>query len=245
MLVTIISAALNCEQTIARTIESVLNQTYDNIEYILIDGVSSDRTLEVASAYQPLFDAREGRSMTVISEPDRGMYDALNKGAGMAHGELVGQINTDDWYEPDAVETMVRLYETQPFDVAWGSVHMCGKKTWVKHARIGKLWSTAGWCHPGAFSRRETLLEFPYALENMADDFEYITAVHCAGKKLVAVDRVVANYSFGKGGMSTRKGFREMRKRVHNTYGVYRKYGMSRFFWWYRWCYELIKELAG
>lgn len=58
----------------------------------------------------------------MISEPDEGMYDALNKGAALAHGELVGQINADDWYEPDAVETMARLFEKEKYDAAWGSI---------------------------------------------------------------------------------------------------------------------------
>lgn len=105
MLVTIISVAFNSEATIARTIESVLNQTYENIEYIIVDGASQDKTVEIAKSYQAAFDKRPGRTLTIISEPDKGMYDGLNKGAKLAHGELVGQINTDDWYEPDAVET--------------------------------------------------------------------------------------------------------------------------------------------
>ena len=245
MLVTIISVAFNSEKTIARTIESVLNQTYQNIEYIIVDGASKDSTVNVARSYQEQFDNRIGRKLTIISEPDRGMYDGLNKGAGMAHGDLVGQINTDDWYEPDAVETMVKLYEKEKYDAAWGSIRMCGKKTWIKHAKIGKLWTTAGWCHPGMFSRREVLLAFPYALESMYDDFDYITAVRQAKKKIVTIDHVVSNFSFGEGGMSTKKSLKEVKKRVGVTYGIYRKYGMSKFYWLYRWIYELAKYILG
>lgn len=140
MLVTILTVALNSETSIARTIESVLAQTYDNIEYIVIDGASTDSTVEIAKGYQSMFDGTPGRSMTIISEPDRGMYDGLNKGAQMAHGELVGQINADDWYEPDAVETMVKLYEKEHYDAAWGSIRIKKKSgDMIKHARIGKL----------------------------------------------------------------------------------------------------------
>src|SRR5699024_263370 len=124
------------------------------------------------------------RSMTIISEPDKGMYDALNKGAKLAHGELIGQINTDDWYELNAVETMVKLYAREKYDVAWGSIRI--KKAsgdMIKHAKIGRLWTTTHWCHPGMFSRREILLKFPYPLESMYDDFDFITAVHQAGKR--------------------------------------------------------------
>ncbi|HIR96765.1 MAG TPA: glycosyltransferase, partial [Candidatus Merdisoma faecalis] len=68
MLVTVLSVAYNSEATIARTIESVLNQTYDNIEYIIIDGASTDKTAEIARSYQKVFDEREGRGLLVISE---------------------------------------------------------------------------------------------------------------------------------------------------------------------------------
>lgn len=246
MLVTVLTVACNAEATIARTMESVLNQTYDNIEYIVIDGASKDKTVEVARSYQKAFDSAPGRSLTIISEPDKGMYDGLNKGARMAHGELVGQINADDWYELDAVETMVGLFNMEKFDAAWGSIRI--KKSsgdMIKHAKIGKLWTTSGWCHPGMFSRREILLQFPYALETMYDDFDYITAVHQAGKKIVTIDKVISNFTFGEGGTSTKKGFKEVRKRVNITYGIYKKYGMSKFFWLYRWGFEIAKEIIG
>ena len=158
------------------------------------------------------------------------MYDGLNKGARIANGELVGQINTDDWYEPDAVETMVKLYDTEHYDAAWGSIRICGSKTWIKHAKIRKLWTTRGWCHPGMFSKHETLLSFPYALETMYDDWDYITAVHQAGKKIVTTDHVISNFSFGEGGMSTKKSLKEVKKRVDISYGIYlKKRKMSSF----------------
>lgn len=244
ILVTIISVAFNSEKTIARTIESVLNQTYDNIEYIIVDGASKDNTVQVAREYQRVFDTREGRSLTIVSEPDQGMYDALNKGARMATGELVGQINTDDWYELDAVETMVRFYEQEKFDAAWGSIRI--KKPsgdMIKHAKISKLWTTSGWCHPGMFSRRQTLLEFPYPLESMYDDFDYITAVYRAGKKVLTLDGVISNFSFG--GMSTQKSLKEVFRRTNIAYRIYRKYGMSRLYWLHKFAVEFAKFLLG
>lgn len=246
MLVTILTVAFNAEATIGKTIESVFNQTYDEIEYIVIDGASKDNTVQVAQSYQKMFDDAKGRSLRVISEPDKGMYDGLNKGARMAHGELVGQINADDWYEPDAVETMVKLYNKEHYDAAWGSIRIKKKNgDMIKHAKIGKLWTTSGWCHPGMFSRREILLEFPYVLESMYDDFDYITAVHQAGKKIVTIDKIVSNFAFGEGGQSTKKSLKEVKRRVGVTYGIYKKYGMSKGYWLYRWVYEMVKYLVG
>ena len=244
MLITILTVVYNSEKTIAKTIESVLSQTYDNIEYIILDGASTDATVHIARSYQQVFDSHPGRSLTVISEPDRGMYDALNKGAQLAKGELVGQINSDDWYEPDAVATMVELYQKEGYDAAWGSIRI--KKAsgdMIKHARIGKLWTTTGWCHPGMFSRRGILLAFPYPLETMYDDFDYITAVRKAGKKIVTIDKVVSNFAFG--GQSTHKSLKEVKRRVGITYGIYRKYGMSRLYWFHRWALELAKYVLG
>lgn len=246
MLVTILTVAFNAEATIGKTMESVLNQTYGSIEYIVIDGASKDKTVEVARSFQKEFDETPGRSLTIISEPDKGMYDGLNKGARMAQGELVGQINADDWYESDAVETMVGLYEKEKYDAAWGSIRIKKKSgDMIKHAKIGKLWTTTHWCHPGMFSRRETLLAFPYALETMYDDFDYITAVYQAGKKIVTIDKVVSNFAFGDGGQSTKKSLKEVKRRVGVTYSIYKKYGMSKGYWFYRWVYELVKYVVG
>ena len=79
-LVTVITVCYNCEDTIRETIESVLHQTYTNIEYIIIDGLSTDRTLDIIKEYEPLFQGR----MRYISERDNGIYNAMNKGIRMA-----------------------------------------------------------------------------------------------------------------------------------------------------------------
>lgn len=102
-LISIITVCFNSAKTIRQTIESVLNQTYSNIEYILIDGKSSDNTVEIIQEYEPLF-AANGIAYRWISEPDNGIYDAMNKGIKLATGEWVGIINSDDWYELDACE---------------------------------------------------------------------------------------------------------------------------------------------
>ncbi len=243
-LITILTVVYNAETTIARTMESVLNQTYPNIEYIIIDGASTDGTVRVAKTYQEKFDKREGRYLNIISEPDRGMYDGLNKGAKLAHGVLVGQINADDFYELDAVAIMVRLYENTLYDVGWGSIRIHKSKgNMIKHAKIGRLWTTSGWCHPGMFSKREILLEFPYACETMYDDFDFITTVWQAGKKIITTNHVISNFCFG--GMSTKKSLKAVKARVDITYGIYRKHGLSRLYWFHRVGVELAKYIVG
>ena len=116
ILCTLITVCYNGEATIRRTFDSVLQQTYKNIEYIVIDGQSKDGTLEIIKEYEPLFEGR----MKWVSEPDKGIYDAMNKGIRMASGELIGIINSDDYYEPDAVEQMVLAMNDEPYQILYG-----------------------------------------------------------------------------------------------------------------------------
>lgn len=106
-LISIITVVYNGAKTIDQTISSVLNQTYRNIEYIIIDGGSTDGTLDIVKKY-------DKEIALWISEPDKGLYDAMNKGIIKAKGELIGMINSDDWYEPNAVELVVNAYIENP-----------------------------------------------------------------------------------------------------------------------------------
>lgn len=238
--VTVLTVSFNAEATIARTIESVMNQTYENIEYIVIDGASKDSTAMIAESYVEKFCAKPGRSMRVISEPDRGMYDALNKGAKLANGVIVGQINADDWYEPCAVQTMAELYEREKYDLAWGSLNVItGTVKLTKHARRGLFWSTSHWCHPAAFASREILLQYPYPLESAYDDFDFATHLYVDGKKLIPLDKVISNFTYG--GVSTQKSLRAAKKRLDEIYAIHKKYGMSKLYYVYRVMFEAVK----
>ncbi len=106
MKVSIITVCYNSEKTIRRTIESVLYQTYNNIEYIIVDGASKDGTINIVNEYKEAFKER----LIVVSEPDDGIYYAMNKGIRLSTGKLIGIINSDDWYEEDAIEKIVRNY---------------------------------------------------------------------------------------------------------------------------------------
>jgi glycosyltransferase involved in cell wall biosynthesis len=102
-LVSIITVVFNGERYLEETIKSVINQTYKNIEYIIIDGGSTDNTLNIIKKYEDKIDYW-------ISEKDKGIYDAINKGIKLSRGELIGIINADDYYEIDVLEKVVSIY---------------------------------------------------------------------------------------------------------------------------------------
>lgn len=103
--ISIITPTYNSENTLDGTINALLRQTFSDFEYIVIDGASKDSTVEKVKSFIPSFEEK-GVKVTIISEPDGGVYDAMNKGIHLAKGQLVGITNSDDWYEDNALEVM-------------------------------------------------------------------------------------------------------------------------------------------
>lgn len=112
--VTIVTPTFNSGEYLEDCINSIKNQTYKNIEHIIIDGGSSDNTIEIIKKHQPDY------NMTWISEPDNGMYEAISKGFTAAHGEIFSWLNSDDMYLPWAVELVVKVMEKNHIDWCTG-----------------------------------------------------------------------------------------------------------------------------
>lgn len=106
---TIVTPCLNAEATIRRTVESVVGQSTKPYEYLVVDGGSSDGTLQILEEYSEYI-------TSVVSEPDRGISDAFNKGIHRAKGDFVLILNADDWLEPEAVERLMQVIESLPED---------------------------------------------------------------------------------------------------------------------------------
>ncbi|MFY9243735.1 MAG: glycosyltransferase family 2 protein [Polaribacter sp.] len=108
MKISIITVSFNSEATIETTFKSVANQKYKDIEYILVDGGSIDNTLNIAKKYSDVI-------TELISEPDKGLYDAMNKGIAMASGDVIGLINSDDLFcDNKAIEKVMNIFEANP-----------------------------------------------------------------------------------------------------------------------------------
>lgn len=119
MKLSIITVTYNSGKTLRDTIESVLSQSYTNYEYIIVDGASKDNTIDIVKEYEPKFEGR----MRWISEPDKGLYDAINKGIKMSTGDVVGIINSDDFYHrKDIFEKIVTSFSDKDIQAIYGDV---------------------------------------------------------------------------------------------------------------------------
>lgn len=121
MIISLITVTYNSGSTLFSTFQSILSQTYPDIEYIVIDGASNDGTVSVIQEFEPLFKGK----LKWISEPDNGLYDAINKGLYMAIGEVVGILNSDDFFtKSDILEQVAQAFEMDnKLDAVYGDVH--------------------------------------------------------------------------------------------------------------------------
>jgi glycosyltransferase involved in cell wall biosynthesis len=118
-LVSIITVTYNCESTVSQTINSILNQKYSNVEYLVVDGASTDRTLKIFDKYAEKI-KEHTVSFSLVSEPDNGIADAWNKGLSKAKGELIFFLNGDDWIALDTIEMAVKKYIENNNTVIYG-----------------------------------------------------------------------------------------------------------------------------
>ncbi|MBR4413268.1 MAG: glycosyltransferase, partial [Lachnospiraceae bacterium] len=173
--VSIITICFNSEAVIKKTIESVLGQTYTDIEYLIIDGASKDKTVEIAESYRNSFEEK-GIDYKIFSEPDKGIYDAMNKGIAKATGELVGLINSGDFYEPQMVETAVKSFEEKPYDIFYADINLIkdNGQIIVKKSKYDKLPTSRHWNHPTMVVRKAYYDEIgTYKCVGIHDDFEF------------------------------------------------------------------------
>ena len=236
----IITVCFNSEKTIRRTMDSVLCQTVMPSEYIIIDGLSSDGTVGIAESYKEKF-ASKGTDLRVYSEKDNGIYDAMNKGIDKAKGDIIGIINSDDYYEPDAVEVMQRTFEKGGCDLAFADIcmHMTNGRSFVKKARVRKYTTSRDWNHPTQFVSANVYERFRYRCRDISDDMDLYFRVKKAGYRIVAVNKVLAHFSMG--GVSNRIPAREIIPRIKRRYRIYRENGFSRLYLFECIGFELIK----
>ena len=190
----IITVCFNSEKTIERTIESVIDQKYDNLEYIIVDGGSTDGTIDIIKKHEDYISKW-------ISEPDKGISDAFNKGIKMATGELVGIINSDDCYTPGAFKKLIDAYE-KDIDIYRGRIILWNTETGSRVSEAPTIGMPltglrVNVCHQGVFVRKDAYeryglfdVSFKY---NM--DFDLLLRFEHKGAKSKFVDYDMAYFT--------------------------------------------------
>ena len=234
LLVSIITTCLNSAATIGATFESILNQTYKTIQYIIIDGGSEDGTLEIIAAYAPKFEDA-GIAFEWVSETDSGIYDAMNKGIGRAKGALLGILNSDDRYEPEGISEMARAYRAQEHRAALyhGRMRKLGARGETLFIRGGPsevsdaaLFRQMPINHPSMFVSHEVykrvgLFDTSYRL---SADYDFVVRAYLSGVPFVSVDKVITTMSAE--GASER--FSNRRTRIAEDYRIRRRHFRNR-----------------
>lgn len=194
MKISIITATYNSGSTVRDTIESVLAQTYTDIEHIIVDGASKDDTMAIVKEYEPKYNGR----LRYVSERDKGLYDAMNKGIAMATGDIVGILNSDDFYTSNEVlERLAIELSDSSIDAVYGDIHFVNgdnlNKCVRRYSSAGfRPWKMRmGWmpAHPSFYCRREVYQKyggFDTTL-SVAADFENLL-------RLIFVNKISIRY---------------------------------------------------
>jgi len=205
--ISIITVCYNSDRTIRETIESVLSQSYRDVEYIIVDGASTDGTLSVIDEFSAKIDK-------VISEPDSGIYDAMNKGLAQATGEVVGILNSDDVFNDcEVIEDVAGAFRRgEDLDMVFGDVLFVQSDDLSKAIRYYSCrnfrpWKLRfGWMppHPGAFIRRSLYQRYGLYRQDyeIAADYEmFVRWFKARQVRFATVDRVLVRMRTG--GVST------------------------------------------
>jgi len=157
MIISIITVCFNSENTIKKTLESIQAQTYKNFELIVVDGESTDKTLEIIREYNDIIDI-------IISEKDNGVYDAMNKGIQAAKGDVIGFLNSDDFfYDQNILENIANEFINSDIDCSYGDMYYVNrfdtaiiKRKWVS-GKFYKNYLKDGWIpgHPTFYLKKE------------------------------------------------------------------------------------------
>lgn len=239
--ISVITATYNSGATIEDTLRSVLNQTYGNIEHIVIDGNSTDATMDIVRKYADLY-RRRGLELKWISEPDKGIYDAMNKGISLACGDIVGLLNSDDFFTvPTVIEKVASVFSEKKgeIDAVYGDIHYVNPDKLDKSVRY---YSSKGFtrermrmgfmpAHPSFYCRRGIYKEYGLfdTSFKIAADFEQLL-------RLIYIHRIKISYipmdfvTMRTGGASS-SGFSSHRRIYAEHRRAYKKNGVnSNFF---------------
>ncbi|WP_438495335.1 glycosyltransferase family 2 protein [Paenibacillus sp. IHBB 3054] len=222
MKVSLITVSYNSEKTIKDTISSVLFQSYKNIEYIIIDGNSKDGTVNIVKEYEPQFNGR----LKWISETDKGLYDAMNKGIKLASGDIIGIINSDDMYTDEyVIEKVVKKMNIDNAEILYANLQFVDEYNTEKIVRKwipGYGSFNLGWNppHPTTFVRKNIYEHIGlYKSEyKISSDYDFLFRSIQANKVRTSyLNEFIVNMRMGGASTSGIKSTIQGSKEVYNT----------------------------
>ena len=201
--ISIITPTYNSGETINETIEALLRQDFSDFEYIVIDGLSKDDTVKRIESFIPRFKAK-GVQVTIVSERDNGVYDAMNKGIALAKGELIGITNSNDWYEDNALSIMWNKFTDGKVDrnnaMIYGIERVWKDDKVYNLQRRGATFINEGVLpHSTTFVSRAVYQKhgaFDLTVKILAD-YDFMSRCFTQGVKLEEVDVVISNFRLG------------------------------------------------
>ena len=212
-LISVVTVVYNGAATLEQTIQSVLGQTHGNVEYVIIDGGSTDGTLDIIRRYEDKIDLWR-------SEPDGGIYDAMNKGISLATGEYVAMLNADDWYEPGTCALVAQEISRGLADVYHGVLRYVGEsgETLKVEGYTVELLGRGMIAHPTCFVSREVYRTERYDTSfRSAADYELMNRLYRQGRNFHFIPEIMAD--FRTGGMSAGRVSVLESLRIQRAYG--------------------------
>jgi len=234
MKVSIVTATYNCGRTLRASLDSLARQTYRKIEHVIVDGASTDDTLRLIENYAENVDYE----VKLISEPDEGVYDALNKGIKLATGDVVGLLHSDDMFASDRViERIVEVLSSNEYDGCYGDIVYVDREDTSKMVRYWKAGKynrkklLLGWMppHPTCFLKRSVYERFGLfdTSYKIAADYDFMVRIlYTGGVRLAYIPEVIT--IMRSGGMSN-KSLKNRILVLRENYAVMKKHGLPAF----------------
>lgn len=249
MKISIVTAAYNSGKTIADTFKSVLRQSYLDYEYIVVDGCSKDNTIDVIMEYEPRFKGK----MRWVSEPDKGIYDAMNKGIKMATGDVVGIINSDDFFTSNEVlESVAKEFgKDYSLDAIYGDIHFVKDEDLTKCTRYYSSSYFRPWllrfgfmpAHPSFYVRKEVYERHGlYDLQfRTSSDFEMM--VRLFGKNKIKSKYINMDFVTMRAGGESTAGMEAKKKVNRDIASSLKKHGIftCQAFQWIRYLWKAVE----
>lgn len=195
MTISIITANYNGSKTLSRTIDSILNQNYEKVEYIIIDGKSTDNSVEIIKSYEKKF-KEKGYEYRWISEKDTGIYNAMNKGIKLATGEIIGILNSDDWYEKTTIKYVINEFQkNKDLQMVYGVLRTIKNGKYEKI--IGDYNSFGKDQHPTVFLKKEIYEKYGCFNEKykIAADADLLLRLENKKIKYKFIEKILTNFS--------------------------------------------------